>query len=163
MVRRKKEKTLSLVVALIIFCLSLCNVNYMEVGVSLQFPLSAHVLYSFFHANIFHAILNIWCFLSVVFVYEASWLRLLWAFIVAMLVPNWVLSATPTIGLSCVCYALLGSYTFEVQRKLYYLLWMVFYIGIGFLIPEVNAMIHLYAYVAGLIYSLLFTPICKLR
>lgn len=147
--------------AVAILCLCCCDVNGSDVGVSFQSPVMARLLYSFFHANIFHALINLWCFLSIMFIYEASLMRLLFAFAVAILVPDWALSVTPTVGLSCVCYALLGSYSFEVQRKLYYLSWMVIYIGIGFFLPGVNAMIHLYAYSVGLIYSLLFSPICK--
>lgn len=163
MAQRKKEKTISVVMAVIILCLCFCDVNYTEVGASLQSPLMARLLYSFFHANIFHTLINLWCFLSIMFVYKASLMRLLFALAVAVLVPDWALSTTPTVGLSCVCYALLGSYTFEVQRKLYYLSWMTIYLGIGFFLPGVNAMIHLYAYFVGFIYSLLFSPICKMR
>ena len=161
MVQRKKEKTISLVMAVAILCLCCCDVNGSDVGVGVQSPVMARLLYSFFHANIFHALINLWCFLSIMFIYEASLMRLLFAFAVAILVPDWALTVTPTVGLSCVCYALLGSYSFEVQRKLYYLSWMVICIGIGFFLPGVNAMIHLYAYSVGLIYSLLFSPICK--
>lgn len=161
MVRRKKEKTLSLAIAIFILCLSLCDFNYMEVGASQHPTLSARLLYSFFHTNIFHALINIWCFLSVVFVYEPSWRRLLLTYIIAVAVPPLALSTTPTIGLSVVCYALLGATTFEVQRKLYYTMWIATFVALGFLFPYVNATIHLYGYLAGLIVGLLNAPLCK--
>lgn len=163
MAQKSKKKTLSLVIAIMILCLSFSDAQYSDVGVSIQSQLKARLVYSFFHANIFHALVNLWCFLSIMFIYKASLWRLLFAYVVAILVPDWALCDTPTVGLSCVCYAMLGTYSFEVQRKLYYFAWMAAYIGIGFILPGVNAMIHLYAYSAGLIYSLLFAPLCTTK
>lgn len=163
MVRRTTEKIISLfitITAISVYCF--CNVDFSLVGVSPHSTLLTRFIYSFFHANIFHLSSNLWCFLLIIFSYNISWQRLLFSVLAAVTVPNWVLTATPTIGLSAICYTLLGSITFEVQRKLYFTMWITFFIAIGFLFPNSNAYMHLYAYVTGLIYSLIFTPIiCK--
>lgn len=65
----------------------------------------------------------------------------------------------PTVGLSGVVYVLFGSISFEVLRKRYYQCWMLFYIGIGFFMPNTNAWLHLYCYLCGFVVALLNKPI----
>lgn len=81
----------------------------------------------------------------------------------AVAVPGFLLSDVPTVGLSCVCYFLLGSLIFEVRRKLYFMSCMALYIAVGFLFPSVNALIHLYGYLAGLVVGLLNAPLSCFR
>lgn len=117
----------------------------------------ARLSYPFFHASIFHAALNAWCLLSVVFLYDISFPRLLAALIAGAAVPDCCLSSTPTVGLSCLCFFLLASITPRVPRKRYYSASLLFYIAIGFLFPSVNPLIHLYGYFAGLAFGLIST------
>ena len=81
----------------------------------------------------------------------------------AVVVPGFLLSEVPTVGLSCVCYFLLGTLIFEVKRKLYFLFSTALYIAVGFLFPSVNALIHLYGYLAGLLVGLLNAPLSCFR
>lgn len=119
--------------------------------------------YPWVHASLLHALVNAWCLMTAVFIYDISMGRLLTAYTIAVCVPGFALSEVPTVGLSTVCYALMGSLSFEVRRKAYFQGWMIFYIGIGFLFPGVNAIIHVYGYVAGLIVGLLNAPMSWLR
>lgn len=57
------------------------------------------------------------------------------------------------------CFALFGSLSFEVGRKVYYQLWMLTYLIIGFLFPGTNAWVHLYCYLAGCLIALLNKPV----
>ena len=66
---------------------------------------------------------------------------------------------SPTVGLSGLVFALFGSISFEVLRKRYYQLWMLFYLVAGFLFPGINAVLHLWCYVLGLIMALLNKPV----
>lgn len=116
--------------------------------------------YPVVHASPLHALVNVWCLISVVFMYGITPWRLLIAYITAAAVPDFALSSEmPTVGLSTMCYALLGSLSWEVRRKIYFQAWMAFYIGLGFLFPNVNAMIHVYGYAAGLLVGFLNAPV----
>ena len=163
MVRRENEKVAALAVAIVVLLLSFAPTEMrLALGVSKDSVLLTRLTYSFFHASFVHALINVWCFLSVVFLYKPKFNMLLLAFAITMAAPDFVLSDTPTVGLSAVCYAMLGCMSFSVSRIGYYQFCMAAYIGIGFLLPGINAWIHLYAYIAGMIVSLLNMPIrCK--
>lgn len=158
---RKVEKTASLVIALSAVCLSLIGVDdWHSVGIYAGCSLRSRLLYPFFHANLFHATMNVWCLLSVVFIYDVSIWRLLLAFVVAATVPVGMLGMdAPTVGLSGVVFVLFGTLSFEVLRKRYYQMWMLFYLALGFLLPNTNALLHLYCYAVGFVISVLNKPI----
>ena len=160
MVREKKAKTTSLIIALVILIGSLIYVpDWTVIGVAKGCPFVARLGYSLFHVSIVHALVNAWCLLSIVLIYDISVWRLLTAYIVAVLVPDFLLSDVPTVGLSCVCYTLLGSLIFDVKRKLNFQLCMALYIAVGFLFSSINVVIHIYGYLAGLIVGLLNAPL----
>lgn len=120
-------------------------------------PTRNRFLYHFFHASFLHFALNAWCLLSVAFTFEITVADLVIGFIGASIVP--VTWATPTIGLSGVCFALLGRFSYCVQKRLTYHFYMTACIAAGLLVPGVNGVIHLYCYAVGLLYGLLSTPI----
>lgn len=164
--KRKNEKIAALSVGVVIICLSLLlTADWNSVGVYAGCSLYGRLLYPFFHANILHALLNVWCLLSLVFIYDISIGRLLLAYIVAVTVPIDTLGIfiaalnAPTVGLSAVVFMLFGSISFEVLRKWYYQAWMLFYLIAGFIFPNTNAWLHLYCYLAGLVIALLNKPI----
>lgn len=164
MVRRKKEKTISLYVAPIILMLSIFPIfDWETIGVATQSPWWNRLIYSFFHASIWHCLANLFCYFQILHYYLPSWRIILLSYIVAVLVPDFVLTELPTVGMSAMIYSLLGCITFYVQRKVYYVSWVSFYILIGFLFPNVNALIHLYAYCVGSLYSLLTAPLCRMK
>lgn len=162
---RKVEKTAAVVVALSVTALSFVHVaDWSAVGICASCPLSNRLLYPFFHAGFLHALLNAWCLLSVVFIYDVSYLRMLFAYVAAVTVPVDTLGTflpldSPTVGLSGVVYVLFGTISFEVAHKRYYQLWMLFYIAVGFLFPNTNAWLHLYCYLCGLAFACLNKPI----
>lgn len=160
MVCGKIEKTTGLLIVAYILLSSMIYVpDWSVVGVSIGCDFLQRIGYSFFHASFLHAAINAWCFVSILFLYKVTWLRIIVAYAIAVSVPDFVLSSTPTVGLSAVCFVLLGSITFQVKRKLYYNVCMALYIAIGFLFPLVNGWLHLYSYVAGLIVGFINMPI----
>jgi membrane associated rhomboid family serine protease len=108
-------------------------------------------LYPLYHANIFHALLNAWCLLSIVFYFRVNLVHLLAAYVVAILAP----ATAPTVGLSAVCYALMGMIFPQVQRKLYYTSYILAFILLGLFLGGTNVYIHIYSYIAGLLVGLL--------
>lgn len=158
--KKKAGKISALVISILVFCLALQHVdNWEAVGIYSGCGLTCRVLYTFYHANLLHALLNAWCLLSVVFIYDTSVWRLLIAYIIACTIPVVCLSDVPTVGLSGVVFALFGSISFEVERKAYYQLWMLAYLFVGFLFPNTNAWVHLYCYIVGLLVALLNKPV----
>lgn len=162
---RKTEKVTAIVVALTVTALSFVHVSdWTAVGICSSCPLSGRLLYPFFHAGFVHAVLNAWCLLSVVFIYEVSYWRMFFAYVVAVTMPVDTLGVflpldNPTVGLSGVVYVLFGTISFEVARKRYYQFWMLCYIAVGFLFPNTNAWLHLYCYLCGLAFACLNKPI----
>lgn len=151
MVQKKNAKTITLVVSAVVIISSFVYVpDWSVIGVSEGCSLLARFGYSFFHTSPVHAFVNVWCLLCIVFLYDISVWRLLGAYIAAITVPEFLLSEIPTVGLSCVCYTLLGSLSFCVKRKLYFQLCIIAYIAIGFLFPSVNSAIHVYGYLTGI-------------
>lgn len=157
MEKRKNEKITSLIVTLAVVMISLLDCG--PVGICSDSDIYGRMAYPFFHANIIHSSLNAWCLLSVVFMYDVSMWRLLLAYLSAVSIPEIILGEIPTVGMSGMIYFLFASITFEVGRKVYYQMWMVFYLAIGFLLPGTNALIHLYCYALGLMYAVLNKPI----
>lgn len=160
MVCRKIEKTAGLLIALFIVTSALIYVpEWDTVGIARNCHILQRLGYSFFHTSLVHAAVNAWCLLSILFLYEVSWRRIGCAYVIAITVPGFVLSAVPTVGLSALCFALMGSIAFQVRRKLYYNGCMALYIAIGMVLPSVNGWIHLYCYLAGLLVGFLNMPV----
>lgn len=164
--KKKVERLTSVLISVVVILLSLCvSPDWYDVGIYSDCELQGRLLYSFFHVNPLHAILNSWCLLSIVFIYDISKWRMLLAYLVASFVPVGLFSkflntmAIPTVGLSSVVFFLFGSISFEVVRKWYYQSWMIIYLVAGFLFRGVNAWLHLYCYSLGFIVALLNKPI----
>lgn len=156
----KATKTTAILISVIVSYLSLTHmIISTDFGIYRGCNLSCRLLYPFFHVNLLHAALNAWCLLSVVFIYNTSFWKLLFSYIVAVTIPPVCLSNIPTIGLSGVVFALFGSISFEVQRKAYYQLWMLAYLVTGFFFPNTNALVHLYCYLAGGAVAVLNKPV----
>jgi membrane associated rhomboid family serine protease len=78
-------------------------------------------------------------------------IHLLAAYVVAIIAP----ATAPTVGLSAVCYALMGIIFPQVQRKLYYTSYILAFILLGLFLGGTNVYIHIYSYIAGLLVGLL--------
>ncbi|MFR9541408.1 MAG: rhomboid family intramembrane serine protease [Rikenellaceae bacterium] len=166
MEERKIEKITSIFIGAVILIISLLGTyEAHSFGIYPQCSLLGRMSYSFFHANMIHAALNVWCLLSIVFIRNVSIWRLLLSYLIACSVPIEFINSlvggcsAPTVGLSGVVFALFASISFNVVKKFEYQAWMAFYILIGFLSPSVNAWLHLYCYIAGFILALINKPI----
>lgn len=159
--KRTQARNIALVLSVITLVLSLLPFDYATFGICIGCDWWRRILYPLFHVNIIHCALNVWCILSVVFIYDVFPLRLLLAYLCACSFPVDTLGAfypslqVPTIGLSGVAFALMGSISLEVKRVYYYQAWMLFYLIMGMLLPAVNGWIHAYCYICGLIYSVI--------
>lgn len=187
MVRRKKTKTTALVLTAICLVISVLTSVFdgftiESVAISPGCPLSARLAYSFFHASILHAIINCWCLLAIVFIYDVPLCYLAIAYAIAATFPATTFAATVpsgfplgcTIGLSAVCFALMGMVSFQAKRKAYFHTWVLSLILVGYALPYLcsvcgytiatpNSILHLYSYVAGLMVGFLNSPVSEYR
>lgn len=165
MLRRKKTKVAALLLSLAMFILLFTDVSPYDVGIyahacASQYshlayqPYLSHFTYSFFHANALHLILNVWCFLSCVFLADISAGKLLAAYIIACTAP--VFSPVPTIGFSGVCFALLGFIQWQSRNKLSYNVSVISCIVLPLLLlpHSVNSLLHAYCYAVAVIVGL---------
>ena len=165
MLRRKKTKVAALLLSLVMLILLFTDVSPYDVGIyahacASQYshlayqPYLSHFTYHFFHANALHLILNIWCFLSCVFLADASAGKLFAAYIIACTAP--ALSAVPTIGFSGVCFAMLGFIQWQSRNKLSYNVSVISCIVLPLLLlpHSVNSLLHAYCYAVAVIVGL---------
>lgn len=158
--RKGIEKTAGLLIAAGVIASAIIYVpDWNVVGATAGCSMLQRLGYTFFHASLLHAVANAWCLVSILFIYNVNWLQLAVAYVIAVAAPDFVLSSTPTVGMSAVCFAMLGSIAFQVRRKLYYNGCMALYIALGLLFPFVNGWVHLYSYVAGLFVGFLNMPL----
>lgn len=167
MVREKSAKTTSLILSAGVIILYFCGFSIERYGICVGSTLSQRILFHFFHASILHVLLNVWVFLSAIFLFDLPLRSIIVAMTIGSLFPCDTLYALfpmmdslllPTVGLSGVCYALMGRISFMVQRKWFYQFSVWAYLGIGFIVPNINGWIHLYCYLAGLVVGLLNKP-----
>lgn len=128
-------------------------------GISIGCPWLARLSYPIFHVNILHAFCNAWALISLVFYYDLHFSKILTAYAIAVTMPDIVLSAAPAVGLSGLCFALMGMTFFVVQRKAMFMSWSAVFLVVGFLLPGVAAMIHVYCYAVGLAVGALTIPL----
>lgn len=174
MVRGKKAKTAALVIAAACITASLAGTlapfDLKAVGISAGCTVQARMAYPFFHASIMHALINCWCLLSIVFVYNVSVTALITAYVIAAAYPvETICSVFPgmtdtgahTVGLSAVCFALMGQVSFQTGRRVLFHSWILAFVAMGFLLPPLCAhlgipiaasdnVLHIYCYVSGL-------------
>ena len=85
---RKVEKITALLISAMIVCLSFSGEwDWQTVGIYAGSNMPERLLYPFFHTNMFHALLNSWCLLSIIFIYDIGIGRLLSAYMIAVTVP----------------------------------------------------------------------------
>ena len=109
----------------------------------------ARLTYPMFHANLIHAISNAWCLVTVVFLYDLPWWKIAIAYLIAVSVPTFALSTTPAVGMSGVCFALMGLSLPSIRRKLFFNAWVACFLAVGVIMPGVAWKVHLYCYITG--------------
>ncbi len=167
MVQGKASKNTTLILSAVVLLLCLVDVTYNEVGLFDGASWINRAIFPLFHGSIYHALLNVWCLLSIVFYYNIPIGQFICAYIVSVTIPIDFLSNiipslptdTPIVGLSGVCYTLLGKCSWRSTHKVYYNIFITINLILGFIIPNICGWLHLYCYAAGLLIGALNKPI----
>lgn len=168
----KKIQAPAFIFAAVIIALSFIQPIPAACGLTASSTIVARLTYHFFHSSVFHAAINLLCLYAITFKYQAPAWHFIVAFIMASIAPTFALSPTPTVGLSGICFTLIGLQTFLVQRKIFFASYILTFLLISALLPFVliacglnstqpNTPLHLYCYVAGTILSFITAPLWK--
>lgn len=182
MVRGEETKAAALVLTALCITSAICThfggVPVDVVALCKDCTILARLSYSFFHANMLHAIVNCWCLLSITFIYKTNIYQLAFAFLMAVTFPIGFLceyipmlaTAPPTVGLSAVVYCMLGQISWQSAKKWVFHIWVFSFIVASFIMPTMfteklgvpmampNNTLHIYCYVVGLMVGFLNYP-----
>ena len=160
MVREKEAKISTLVYVVVAIGLCCIHVPLAAVGIYEGCPFSSRLLYPFFHANIWHCLLNCWCLLSLAFLLDIGIPELALSYLVAVFVPVGLWSqSVPVVGFSGAFYCICGMLTFKVRTKWRWLLWWSFFIGVGFFFSQNANFLHLWCFAVGIVIGFLNSPV----
>ena len=140
----------------VVVCLSFIDKD--GLGLTGGCGLMRRVSYPLFHQNVFHALVNLWVFHQCYHSFPCRW-SLLVFWLIAVSYP--FAAAIPIVGLSGFVYAYMGYIAPFVERKFKYNATILFYISIGFAIPNMAIGVHIYSYVLGLLWGYLNAPLCQ--
>lgn len=104
-----------------------------------------HLIYPFFHANIFHLLANIYALWFI----RPTWAILLTAWSIAV-ASSWI-TPVPVVGFSSMIYAIWGMNMLNASQKS----WIIF-LAINFItifLPSMGWMVHFSTFTIGLLYS----------
>ncbi len=150
MVQGKNEKRFALIASLLMGVIKALPIA--PITLHADCLMHERLLYPFFHVTWLHLIVNLWCFLSLVFIYGVRWRHLALAYIIAVTFPT-ALCPLPTMGLSGVCFALMGLWACKVERKGYYQTYIWSFIGLSGIFGGVNMTLHAECFLVGSVMS----------
>lgn len=169
MLRVPPSKNLALQLSALTFLLLFLPIEHRPWALSSEGSTLGRFTYHFFHVSILHWLLNAWALLSLAFYYKVDRLELLLGYLVASSVPATSLYTLtgasilvmPTVGLSGLAYALMGLILPRIVDKKRYLGWSALSLALGFLLPHVNAYVHLWAFASALPVGFILHGLCK--
>lgn len=114
------------------------------------------LVYQLCHDNIFHLLANVYClFLILRGGFHIGVRRCAFAYGISIAAS---LVCLPTQGFSGILYALFGMVSWQSSRIRLFHAWMLPLILVGFLFPNMSAMLHLLCYIAGVAIDMMFVP-----
>ena len=145
---REANKDTALTISVLLIILSFFNIH--EYGIKEDCTIIDRLVYPFFHANPFHALINIYVYLGMVFLFGSSMLDMVIAYIICVCVPPTMLNTTTTIGLSGLVYALIG-------------ISVIIPLAFTSMLPLIAFGVHAWCYVVGVLYSIIILCVKKYK
>jgi len=158
---REANKDTALTISVLLIILSFFNIH--EYGIKEDCTIIDRLVYPFFHANPFHALINIYVYLGMVFLFGSSMLDMVIAYIICVCVPPTMLNTTTTIGLSGLVYALIGMNTFKACNPLRYTISVIIPLAFTSMLPLIAFGVHAWCYVIGVLYSIIILCVKKYK
>lgn len=158
MLAAQKKKTVIYACYALLTALSFCHAE--NFGLRSGCSWAERLLYPFLHANIFHALANIYV-LELCRRAEPLLFVLPCSYLIAVSYP--LAGAAPVIGLSGIVYACMGHISARVRRKPRFHLIVAAYILLGLFFPSVAVWLHAYCYVLGIVHGYITQPLCEDR
>lgn len=135
-----------------------CQITYSGKGFTNESGVVSHLVYSFQHANIWHLLCNLlalWLIRNKIDIAPAYCIAF-----AASYLPMFVVA--PTLGLSGLLFAIFGIMWGKTGKAMSALKAGMPTIVITFFLPQVNGLLHLYCYAAGIAYGLLCLSASKI-
>lgn len=151
-------KTAVLGLSFVIIALALMPISAGSFALTRHAAWYLRLAYPFAHGGVLHAVVNCWCLVAVVFIYDVSWLHFAAAYAVAVTVPNFVIGNVPVVGASGMGFALIGMVFWQVRRKMFYSSWVSAALAVGFCFPQCAAGLHLWCCAIGVAIGFVTTP-----
>lgn len=158
MVRRtKKEITAPFLLTIATTILYISGASPSTFGMYEGMNWYARFTYQFLHISIWHLLINIWNLWGITTTYKIRIWHLVTAYLISA--SPFFYGDIPTVGLSGMCFSLMGIIWYQVLHTKLYHCWIIGFIFIGFLFPGTAARLHLYCYCIGFIIGWLNKPV----
>lgn len=155
--RKKKEIAAPLLLTIISTIVYLTGASPHIYGMCEDKEWYTHFTYQFLHVSMWHLAINLWSMWTLTTTYKIRIWHLITAYLISA--SPFFYGDIPTVGLSGMCFALMGVIWYQVLRVKLYHIWIVGFILVGYLFPASNAKLHLYCYAIGFIIGWLNRPV----
>lgn len=125
------------------------------VGLSDGSHFMSRMCYPFFHANIFHLLINSYALLSIFFLSNPKPTDVIVSAAIAVLIPSSLLSGIPVVGMSVFIFAMTGVLVARAKEWVSFFLFNLLVIICGAMIARIAFVVHLYGFVSGMVYGLI--------
>lgn len=159
MLRTAKAKTGAYAFYTLIAAMSLIPVN--GAGLYDGCSVACRLSYPFLHANIFHALCNLFVLHQCLLFPTVRWHTLTMCYLIGISYP--FATDIPIVGLSGAVYALFGCIAPYVNNRLSYHSYVIAGLLLSLVIPFMAFGVHAWGYALGLAWGYLNAPICKDR
>lgn len=155
--RTKKEITASFLLTIGTIAVYISDASPYTFGLYEGMDWYARFTYQFLHASVWHLLINLWNLYGIATTYRLRIWHLVMAYLISA--SPFFYREIPTIGLSGMCFSLMGIIWYQVLHAKLYHCWIISFILIGFLFPGTDSRLHLYCYAIGFIIGWLNKPV----
>lgn len=117
-------------------------------------PIYNRFTYLFMHGNFMHLAVNVYSLLILAFICDMRFFHFTDALLVAVLLPDSIITETPIIGMSTMIYTITGMIVMSARRRTFLILVNLAIITMGMFLTGIAGLAHLWCFFAGLVIGL---------